>query len=107
MKDTHLEARPDNMAHHVSVCICTYKRLDLLERLLTGLNAQETEGKFTYSIVVADNDGQRSAEPVAAMFASPSHVPITYCVEPRQNIALTRNKAIEHADGDFVAFIDD
>jgi len=28
-------------------------------------------------------------------------------VEPRQNIALARNKAIENADGDFVAFIDD
>jgi glycosyltransferase involved in cell wall biosynthesis len=28
-------------------------------------------------------------------------------VEPRQNIALARNKAIENAVGDFVAFIDD
>jgi len=28
-------------------------------------------------------------------------------VEQQQNIALTRNKAIENADGDFIAFIDD
>jgi succinoglycan biosynthesis protein ExoM len=28
-------------------------------------------------------------------------------VEPRQNIALTRNKAIENAHGDYVAFLDD
>ena len=28
-------------------------------------------------------------------------------MEPEQNIALARNKALEHADGDFVAFIDD
>ncbi|MGH9426337.1 MAG: glycosyltransferase, partial [Terriglobia bacterium] len=29
------------------------------------------------------------------------------CVEPSQNIALARNKAIENSTGDFVAFIDD
>ena len=28
-------------------------------------------------------------------------------MEPKQNIALARNKAVENAKGDFVAFIDD
>jgi len=28
-------------------------------------------------------------------------------LEPRQNIALARNKAVENANGDFIAFIDD
>jgi len=32
---------------------------------------------------------------------------VVYCVEPRQNIALARNKAVENAQGDFIAFIDD
>jgi succinoglycan biosynthesis protein ExoM len=36
-----------------------------------------------------------------------STTPVCYCVEPRQNIALARNKAIEKATGEFVAFIDD
>jgi succinoglycan biosynthesis protein ExoM len=93
--------------HHVSVCICTYKRPQLLVRLLHELSRQETEGRFTYSIVVADNDHLHSAEPVVRDFAASSQIPVTYCVEPRQNIALTRNKAIENASGDFVAFIDD
>ena len=39
--------------------------------------------------------------------AAGSSIPICYCVEPRQNIALARNKAIENVRGDFVAFIDD
>jgi len=30
-----------------------------------------------------------------------------YCVEPIQNIALARNRALENAKGEFVAFIDD
>jgi succinoglycan biosynthesis protein ExoM len=44
---------------------------------------------------------------VVADFAAAASVPILYCTEPRQNIALARNKAIENAKGDFIAFIDD
>jgi succinoglycan biosynthesis protein ExoM len=92
---------------HISVCICTYKRPELLKRLLSELRAQDTDGLFTYSIVISDNDQARSGEPVAQEFASSSAIPIKYCVEPRQNIALSRNKVVENATGDFLAFIDD
>jgi glycosyltransferase involved in cell wall biosynthesis len=40
-------------------------------------------------------------------FASTSNLPSVYCVETRKNIALARNKALENATGDFIAFIDD
>ncbi|HEY3044205.1 MAG TPA: glycosyltransferase [Vicinamibacterales bacterium] len=93
--------------NHISVCICTYKRPALLRRLLEELARQETDGRFTYSIVVVDNDQWRSAEATMADFAAESTIASTYCVESRQNIALARNKAIESAEGDFVAFIDD
>src|SRR5438128_1239084 len=92
---------------HIGVCICTYKRVGCLKRLLAELGAQETGGRFTYSIVVADNDREQSAAPIVNTFAAQSNIRVTYCVEPRQNIALTRNTAIQHADGDFIAFIDD
>jgi glycosyltransferase involved in cell wall biosynthesis len=92
---------------HISVCICTYKRPQLLKRLLKELRSQRTSGLFTYSIVVADNDHLESAKIVVSDFAATSSVPIAYCVEPRQNIALARNKAIENFTGEFVAFIDD
>lgn len=92
---------------HISVCICTFRRTKLLEHLLHELAHQETEGRFTYSVVVADNDHLRSAERTVLDFTAASNLPVVYCVEPRQNISLTRNKAIENANGDFVAFIDD
>jgi len=92
---------------HISVCICTYKRPELLKRLLKALLAQNTAGLFTYSIVVADNDCSQSAKAVAVEVSASTLISIRYCVEPQQNIALTRNKAIEHSNGDFLAFIDD
>lgn len=96
-----------NSMQHVSVCICTYKRPELLKRLLEGLGEQDTGGLFTFSIVIVDNDRSESAKRVVEEFTAASSIRATYCVEPRQNIALARNKAIENAKGDFVAFIDD
>lgn len=92
---------------HISVCVCTFKRPQLLKRLLEELSSQETGGSFTYSIVVVDNDREQSAEGIVSEFAAASPVPIMYCVESEQNIALARNKAIENTRGEFVAFIDD
>jgi glycosyltransferase involved in cell wall biosynthesis len=96
-----------NEAHHISVCVCTYKRPQPLKHLLEELRSQDTGGAFSYSIVVVDNDQSRSAEPVVAEFAASSTVPIKYCTESQQNIPLARNKAIENAEGDLIAFIDD
>src|SRR6266849_1727538 len=96
-----------NHMKHIAVCVCTYKRPDYLKRLLRELAGQETGGLFTYSIVVADNDQSESARAVVSGFAPSSPIQIKYCAEPRQNIALARNKAIENAQGDYVAFIDD
>jgi succinoglycan biosynthesis protein ExoM len=92
---------------HISVCICTYQRPDLLARLCEELRKQATDDLFTFSIIVVDNDQAQSAKAVATAFAASSSINIRYCVEPQQNIALARNKAVENADGDFVAFIDD
>jgi succinoglycan biosynthesis protein ExoM len=92
---------------HITVCVCTYKRPQLLRRLFSELLRQETGGLFTYSVLVVDNDGSRSAESMVSELAASSEIAIKYCVEQRQNIALARNKAVANADGDFIAFIDD
>ena len=75
--------------------------------MLADLSRQVTDGQFTYSIVVADNDKLESAKPLVGEFAKLMTVPIKYCVEPRQNIALARNRAVENATGDYIAFVDD
>ena len=93
--------------HHICVCICTFKRPRLLAGLLRALDTQETEGAFDYDIVVVDNDEAGSARLVVEFEATRTKKAIRYYVEPEQNIALARNKAVENARGDLVAFIDD
>lgn len=93
--------------NHICVCVCTYKRPDLLQRLLSMLDDQETEGLFEYSIVIVDNDRSESARQTVASYVRQSKISTSYYVEPEQNIALARNKAVENAKGDFIGFIDD
>jgi len=93
--------------NHICVCICTYKRQELLEKLLSSLERQESENLFNYSVVVVDNDKFESARLTVQSHAQQSKIAVTYVVEPEQNIALARNKAVENANGDFIAFIDD
>ncbi len=91
----------------ISVCVCTYQRPRLLERLLSQLLLQETDGQFTYEVVVADNDKDCSAQSIVSRIAEKSPVRFIYCAEPEQSIALARNRALVNAGGDYVAFIDD
>ena len=96
------------ISNHISVCICTFKRPEPLKRLLEHLADQQTGGLFTYSLVVVDNDPRGSGEGVCNEFAQRRSPPLlSYCMQPQQSIALTRNKAIQIATGEFIAFIDD
>ena len=92
---------------HISVCVCTFKRSEFLRRLLDNLSRQQTEGLFAYSIVIADNDASQSSWTAVVEFRNTSSLNVIYCVEPEQNIALARNKVVQNATGEFVAFIDD
>ncbi|MGA2831971.1 MAG: glycosyltransferase [Terracidiphilus sp.] len=92
---------------HITVCVCTYNRPELLKRLLTEVSQQETDGRFTFSAVVADNDPGRSGEATVDEILRTTPLLVNYCVEPTPGIAPTRNRAIANAIGDYVAFIDD
>ena len=93
--------------HHITVSICTYQRPELLGRLLEALERQKTGGLFTYSVSVVDNDRHRSGQRAVEAAAAKGIVPVTYDVEPEQNIALARNRAVRNAWGTHIAFLDD
>ncbi len=92
---------------HITVCICTFKRPELLLHLLNELQKQKTDQLFSYSVIVVDNDHAQSAKESVLSFKEQSEMHVEYYCEPEQNIALARNKAVENAKGPFIAFIDD
>ena len=95
------------MNNLISVCICTYKRPHLLKTLLKSLLNQQTDNVFVFDIIIVDNDNLRSAEAIVKNFQNQKKIDIVYSVEERKNIALARNKAVQIARGDLIAFIDD
>ena len=91
---------------HIGICICTYKRPDFLRHLLQKLATLETGGRFSWSVVVADNDADESAREVVAEAGRDLTGRVTYCVQPEQNIALTRNEALANSTGEYIAVLD-
>lgn len=90
----------------IDVCIATYKRPALLRGLLSDLAAQQIPAGAELRIIVVDNDPAASARPVCEEFSRRA-VRVAYYTQVAQNIALTRNKALEHSDGELIALIDD
>jgi cellulose synthase/poly-beta-1,6-N-acetylglucosamine synthase-like glycosyltransferase len=79
----------------------------MLRRLLEALAAQDDDGSFAAEIVVVDNDSDRSAEATVRDVRNRTGIEIRYDCEPERNISLTRNRALRHATGNLIAFIDD
>lgn len=95
------------LTDHISVCICTYRRNRMLERLLRGLAAQETNGLFDLSVVVVDNDATGGARETVETFAQGSPLELTYDIETERTIPAARNHALRLARGNYIGIIDD
>lgn len=92
---------------HITVCVCTFRRPEMLRALLAALAAQRTEGRFGVSVTVVDNDAGESARATVESFSSSSALVVRYFVEREQSIAGARNQVVRQSQGDFLAFIDD
>ncbi|NLF41719.1 MAG: glycosyltransferase family 2 protein [Bacteroidales bacterium] len=92
---------------HITVCVCTYKRPVFLNRLLEILVTQICNDLFSYSVVVVDNDSEKSAESVVSKIKGKTGIPVKYYHEVEKGFSQARNAAVRNATGDFIAFIDD
>lgn len=101
----------------ITVCVCTYKRVEQLEKLLAAIAAQRSDDLFEIDCAVVDNDPAGSAQhlcdvaqallpAVSALMPTPA-LSIRYAVEPERNIAVARNRVCDLATGNHLAFIDD
>ncbi len=92
------------MSCEISVCVATCRRPQGLARLLQSLVRLEHPG-VRWELVAVDNDPEGSAASVLARFQE--RLPLRALAEPRRNIAHARNRALEAAEGSWIAFVDD
>lgn len=91
----------------VSVIICTYNRIELIEIALASLIAQ-TLSSDMYEIIVVDN---ASTQPVKKRIESfiqkNASKNIRYVYESRQGLSYARNTGYKEARGEYIAYFDD
>lgn len=95
------------MPTDVDVCVATYKRPQLLARLLESLQQQTARAKRTLRVIVIDNDAEGSAREVATTFRIASGMDLIYAIEPNQGISFARNRALRQVRAPLAAFLDD
>lgn len=89
----------------LSVAICTYNRAALLNRALDSVTNQ-TPANDEIEILVVDNGSTDDTRDLIAVRQRQDNR-IRYIVEPNPGIAHARNRALEEARGEYLAFIDD
>lgn len=85
----------------ISIAIPTYRRNELLSRVLTQVQRQVANGPLC-EVLVIDNDPDASARQIAKGYDG-----ARYIHEPRPGVVHARNKAISAAQGDYIVFLDD
>lgn len=88
----------------VSVCIATHYRNESLDCLLDDLAAQECRPD---EVVIVDNSAEGHASPVVVRRRAGAPFRLVYEIQPVRSISLTRNRTVELASGEWLAFIDD
>lgn len=95
------------MNDHISICICTYRRNQMLENLLRKVVFLETDGLFDFSVIVVDNDTEGLSKDTVMRLQEELGLNITYGLEPENTIPAARNHALRLAKGNYIGIIDD
>ena len=88
----------------VDICICTFRR-PFLAKTLQSIAALKTGHRIR--IIIADNDHEPSARALVESLRPDLPFAVTYVHAPAANICIAGNACLDHADADFVAFVDD
>ena len=90
----------------ISICMCTYKRDHLFDTLQSLANLT-VPADAKIEVVVVDNDEQLYGQSIIEKAKENYPHQLSYHSEPKKNISAARNKCLNSANGDWVAFIDD
>lgn len=88
-----------------SVVVCTRARPESLARCLASVERLSYAGPV--EVVVVDNDSVDSARSTVAALKNRAAFPVHYVHEPRAGLSNARNRGVQAARHDHVAFLDD
>lgn len=94
------------MMADIDVCVCTYRRPQLVETL-RSLAALQPVPETKLRVIVADNDETPSARDRVETAARELLLDLIYIHAPARNISIARNACLDAATAPFIAFIDD
>lgn len=94
------------MTQRIDIGVCTYRRREL-EETLRSLGAMTLPQDARPRVLVADNDTVPSARELVYALAASLPFELVYIHCPASNISIARNACLDHATGNYLAFIDD
>jgi glucosyl-dolichyl phosphate glucuronosyltransferase len=91
----------------ISIIIATYNRCDELSRTLGSLAAIEFPASVKCEVLVIDNRCTDNTQRFATEWAAKFPVPLRVVAENRQGLSHARNRGIDAARYDVIAYLDD
>ncbi len=92
----------------VTVCICTRRRPEGLDRLLKSIDDISIPEGVELDLVIVENDENPTSRGIVEGYERSGRFTIRYFLEPNPGISFARNKSIKEArDCDFCCFVDD
>jgi len=89
----------------ITVIICTYNRAFILSECLGSLCEQVVPAEH-YRILVVDNNSTDNTRDMVTQFMD-KLTNLLYIFEPRQGLSQARNRGLQEAQTEWVAFLDD
>jgi glucosyl-dolichyl phosphate glucuronosyltransferase len=92
----------------ISICICTYNRSNVLIHCLRSLSQlTDPRPQHEVEVIVIDNNSNDDTSVRVSELIPSFPFEMRYVFEGRQGLSAARNRAVEEAKGEYLAFLDD
>lgn len=98
--------QPFGMSCDISVIICTYNRAEMLRETLASWRSVKNAGS-NVELVIVDNNSTDHTQKVVESFLPACPSQFRYVFETHAGLSRARNRGIEEASGQIIAFVDD
>jgi len=96
------------MQPSISLIICTYNNVFLLEKVLEALSKQIIYNDLKWSVLVVDNNCTDDTPKIVKKFIQSASIPdLSIVNEEKQGLSYARLCGIQNTSSDWIAFVDD